>query len=72
MIATPKVGDIIYLKSTFEKGLILAKNYANNTMNYSSYENFVDGFSQQFTVYYILTSSAKIRGPVFANEFQLI
>lgn len=65
----PNVGDIVTLRSTNEKGVVLCKKQANsNFLNLST----SDYTKISINVYYVLSSSAKVHGPMFQTEFHLI
>lgn len=65
----PNIGDIVMLRSTNEKGIVLCKKQANS--NFLNIANS-DYKKISINVYYILSSSAKVHGPMFQTEFHLM
>ena len=65
----PNIGDIVTLRSTNEKGIVMFKKQANsNFLNMPS-----DDYAKvSINVYYILSSSGKVHGPMFQTEFHLM
>jgi hypothetical protein len=65
----PKIGDIVTIRSTSESGIVLFKKSANsNFLNLKT-----DDYDKtMINVYYVLSTSARVHGPMFQSEFYLM